>query len=103
MSNEVFLVVSGKRYGGWKSIRVTRSIESFCGSFSLDVSDRWRGDETPWPIAEGDACRVEIGAEVVIDGYVDQRELGGDATTRTLSYTGRDRAADLVDCSILIA
>lgn len=102
MADLVSLVVSNKRYGGWKSIRVTLSIESFAGSFTLDVSDRWRGDVAPWPIVEGDTCRVEIGEEVVIDGYVDDRSLGGSATTRTLSYSGRDRAADLVDCSVLI-
>lgn len=98
----VHLIVGGKRYGGWKSIRVTLSIEGLCGSFALEVSDRWRGDRDPWPIAEGDACQVQIGGQTVIDGYVDKRRLGGSSSTRTLSYQGRDRAADLVDCSVLI-
>lgn len=99
----VELIVGGKRYAGWKSIRITRSIENLCGSFALEVSDRWRGDQDPWPIIEGDACRVEIGGETVIDGYVDARDLGGSATTRNLSYEGSDRAVDLVDCSMLVA
>lgn len=99
--DDVALIVGGKRYSGWKSIRVTRSIESLTGSFALDVSDRW-GPADPWPIAEGDACRVEIGGEVVIDGYVDQRKMSASGTTRALSYSGRDRAADLVDCSVLV-
>jgi prophage tail gpP-like protein len=102
VADDVALIVGGKRYSGWKSIRVTLSIESLCGSFALEVSDRWSGDVDPWPIAEGDACRVEINGQVVIDGYVDDREPGGDATTRTLAITGRDRAADLVDCSLLV-
>lgn len=102
MSDEVKLIVGGKSYTGWESIRVTLSIENLCGSFALEVSDRWRGDIAPWPIVEGDACRVEIDDEVVIDGYVDDRDLGGSATSRTLSYAGSDRAIDLVDCSVLI-
>ena len=98
---ELALVVGGKRYGGWKSIRVTRSIESLVGSFALDVSDRWGPDDL-WPVAEGDACRVEIDGQLVVDGYIDKRSLKGSATERSLSYSGRDRAADLVDCSLLV-
>jgi prophage tail gpP-like protein len=100
---ELFLVAGGKRYSGWKSIRVTRSIESLAGSFALEVSDRWGGQNDPWPIAEEDACRVEIDKQVVIDGYVDKRSLSASATSRSLSYTGRDRAAALVDCSLLVS
>lgn len=100
--SEVILIVGGRRYGGWKSVRVTRSIESLAGSFALDVSDRWGAQDEPWPIAEGDSCRVEIDGVVVIDGYVDKRRLAASATTRSLSYSGRDRAADLVDCSAVL-
>jgi len=102
MADDVTLQVNGKRYGGWKSIRITRSIESIAGSFTLDVSDRWDGASDPWPIAEGDVCRVLIDEVVVIDGYVDKRSISGDASARTLGYSGRDRAGDLVDCSAII-
>lgn len=96
------LVVQGVRYDGWKSVRVTRSIESLAGSFDLEVSDRWGADAEPRPIAEEDACRVDIGGVTVIDGYVDKRSLSADANARTLSYTGRDRAAALIDSSALL-
>jgi prophage tail gpP-like protein len=102
MADEVLLLVGGKRYGGWKSIRVTRSIESIAGSFSLDVSDRWDGERDPWPIAEGDACRVLIDDVTVIDGYIDKRRLSATKDARTLSYDGRDRAGALVDCSAIV-
>ncbi len=102
MADEVTLVVNGRRYGGWKSVRITRSIESLAGSFALDVSDRWDGREAPWPIAEEDECRVAIDGTVVIDGYVDRRSLSASKDARTLSYTGRDRAAALVDCSAIV-
>lgn len=99
---ELFLVVGGRRFRGWKSIRVTNSIESLAGSFALDVSDRWGGQNDPWPIAEGDPCRVEIDKQVVIDGYIDARDLSASETSRTLSYTGKDRAAALVECSLIV-
>lgn len=100
--SEVTLVVGGKRYDGWKSVRITRSIESLAGSFALDVSDRWGALDKPWAIAEEDACRVEIDGTTVIDGYVDKRRLSGSASARSLSYTGRDKAAALVDCSAVL-
>ncbi|HET9063679.1 MAG TPA: hypothetical protein VFO62_10360 [Candidatus Binatia bacterium] len=99
---EVNLVVGGRRYGGWKSVRVTRSIESLAGSFALDVSDRWGYQDEPWPIAEEDPCRVDIDGTTVIDGYVDKRSQSASASARTLSYTGRDKAAALVDNSAIL-
>jgi prophage tail gpP-like protein len=100
--SDLALLVGGRRYGGWKSVRVTRSIESLAGSFDLEVSDRWGGQDQAWPIAEEDACRVEIAGQAVIDGYVDKRSISLSATARSLSYSGRDRAAALVDSSVVL-
>src|SRR5574342_154425 len=100
--SDVALVVSGKRYLGWKSIRITRSIESIANSFELGVSDRWGSQAKPWPIAEEDPCAVDIDGEQVIAGYVDRRSLAISAEQRTLTYTGRDRSAVLVDCSAVL-
>lgn len=101
MSNDVELLVGGLRYSGWESIRITQSLESFAGSFALDVSDRW-GQGDPWPIMEGDACRVQIDGQTAIYGFVDKRSMSISESQRSLSYTGRDAAADLVDCSVLV-
>src|SRR5512139_679532 len=100
--SDLALVVNGRRYGGWKSIRVTRSIESFAGSFALEATDRWGGQDDPLPIAEEDECRVEIDGTVVIDGYVGTRDPSFSASSRVLAYSGRDRAGVLVDCSAVL-
>lgn len=94
------LIVQGRRYGGWKSIQVVRSIESISGKFSLEASDRWADQDIPWPIREEDPCRVEIDGEVVIDGYVEKRRQG--LASLGLSYTGTDRSAALVQCSAIL-
>lgn len=96
------LISDSQRYAGWKSIRVTQSIESIAGSFALEVSDRWSGQKDPWPIAEFDPCTVTIDSEIVIDGYVSKRNLGFSESSRTLSYEGRDAAGELVDCSAIV-
>lgn len=100
MADQIDLIVNGLRYQGWKSARVTRSLESIAGSFDLEVSERWDNND-PWPIAEGDTCRIEVAGEIVIEGFIDKRRKSGTATSRTLSYSGRDRAADLADCSAI--
>lgn len=97
--SDLRLIVNGRRFGGWRSVRVTRSIESAAGSFELDVTDRWADQDVAWPIAEEDTCRVEIDGVVVIDGFVDRRSISLGAEARTLAYSGRDRSAVLVDCS----
>lgn len=102
MAPEVALLVGGKRYSGWKSIRVTRTIEGLAGSFTLDVSDRWDGSQAPWPIFEEAPCAVYIDADKVIDGYVDTRKLSCSSDSRSLSYSGNDRTIDLVESSVLI-
>src|SRR5215510_3723043 len=100
--DNVVLIVNGRRYGGWKSVRITRSIETLAGSFALDVSDRWDGQTDPWPIRNEDACRVEIDGEVMIDGYVDVTDINATKDSRTLAYTGKDRAAAIVECSATV-
>src|SRR5262245_2031551 len=105
---DLFLIVGGHRYHGWKSIRVTRSMETIAGSFALEVSDRWGEQEEPWPITEEDPCRVEIETDAgdrttVIDGHVENRSLSIAGTTLSLSYSGRDRAAALVDSSAIVS
>lgn len=114
MAVDVALKVNGKRYEGFKSARITRSIESLSGSFDLEVSDRWGrkpgsdgriepGQFEPWPIMVEDECEVQIGGVTVISGFIGTRDISGNATGRSLRYTGKDRAGALVECSLLVA
>lgn len=98
----ISLTVNGKAFAGWERARVTRGIESIAGSFDLQVSDRWNGKDDRWLIAEGDECTVSVGDEKVITGYVDRRSLSYAAREHTLSFSGRDKTGDLVDCSCVL-
>lgn len=98
---DLALVVDGTRYDSWKSQRLTRTIESLAGSFAVDFHDRWQ-DGPARPIVEGAACRAEIDGETVLDGYVKARRMSANKDGRTLAVSGRDRAAEIVDCSALL-
>lgn len=93
----IALTSGGKKYTGWKTARVTRSIEAISGVFELNVSDLSSGD--PWPIRQGDSCEVSINGATVISGRVDKRSMSIGEGEHSISVAGRDQAADLVDCS----
>ena len=93
------LVVDGQRYGGWQKIRVKRGIEQIANPFELGVTERWAGQDEPRPIRDGAVCQVQIDRDPVITGHVDDVLPTYDATSHTVSVTGRDATGDLVDCS----
>lgn len=95
------LAIGGRRYEGWTSLRITRSIESLCGEFQFGLAVREFTDAPRWPLRTGDACSVEVDGETVITGYVDGVDVQLDSEGYSISVTGRDRAADLVDCSVV--
>ncbi|MEX2630034.1 MAG: hypothetical protein WD341_08860 [Tistlia sp.] len=99
MPDDIVLNVGGTEHGGWKSLAVTRSLEELAGSFDLTVSDRWPGSTAGKRIAPGDACTVSLGGELLVSGYVDDVRPRIDADSHEVAFKGRDRTADLVDCS----
>jgi prophage tail gpP-like protein len=101
MQPDVRLKVDGMLYGGWQSIRIQRSIEQIAGTFELSVTERWGGQNTPRPIRPGADCQVLIDDVPVITGYVDDVQIGYDASSHTMSVSGRDKTGDLVDCTAI--
>lgn len=101
MPDELVLELGGLSFSGWERAQVKRSIETACGAFALDVSDENASGAPFWPVRPGTACNLRVGEDLVLVGYVDsaRRELGPE--THRLSAEGRDKAADLVDCTAM--
>lgn len=99
--NTVTLTVAGKTYAGWEDVSITRGIEQASGGFELTVSNRWPGQGHPWRIREGDACTLAIGDDPLVTGYVDEVESTLDERAHGVRISGRDRSADLIDCSAI--
>ena len=100
--SSVELAVNGVLYTGWKSARITRTIESLAGSFDLSVNDRWLGQSVSWPVYEEDDCSIRIDGETVITGVVDSRSVEFSPDGVDMSFVGRDSSATLVDCSAVL-
>jgi prophage tail gpP-like protein len=99
MNPDVILTIAGTRYGGWKSLRCRRSLEEAAGAFELGVSEIWPEESTPREIRPFDDCALSIDGEIVITGAVDAISAGMMARDHYFSVSGRDKTADLVDCS----
>lgn len=93
------LRVAGVTYGGWKRMEVQRSIEQMAGAFMLDMTHKWPGVGNAPALREGLACEVLLDGDVVVTGFIDQFEPQIEKDNASIRVEGRDKTADLVDCS----
>ncbi|MBI2769986.1 MAG: hypothetical protein HYX47_10210 [Burkholderiales bacterium] len=99
--NEIILLVDGHRFGGWEVMEITDSIEQMAGTFQLQVSLKWDGQDNPYQLREGLPCQVLIGEDVVTTGFIDDYAIECDEDSSTVTIHGRDKTADLVDCAAI--
>lgn len=97
--NLLTLRVGGQVYAGWKAVSIRTGIEQLAGVYELAITERWPKQPTDWVIPPGEVCRIDIGDDTVITGYVDAVAVSYDAGAHEIKVAGRDKAGDLVDCS----
>lgn len=98
MSN-VVLTVGGRRYSGWSSVEVVRSVSAIASSWSLTVTERYPGQPERWPIHPGDEFSLALDGELVATGHVDTRDISFSSTEHSVRVSGRSVAGDIVDCA----
>lgn len=97
--NELSLVINGKRFFGWDSVRVTRGIERLPTDFEISLMDYSpESDEQQW-VSAGDACELFIGDDRVMVGYIDAWNGVINKSQHQITVSGRGKCQDLVDCS----
>lgn len=101
MPDDIELLVDGKVFSGWLSAGVSRAMDAAAGTYSLSVTDKWTENGERWELSPGDACEVRVGGEVLITGYIDIVRPGFSASDRRMEVQGRDKSADMVDCSAI--
>lgn len=96
MRDELRLVIASKVFRGFETLSLNRSLEAAAGTFSLTVNTK-----EPWPILPGQEVHLHLGSQQVARGFVDRvaPELGENG--RRIKVDGRDRTAELVDCSAM--
>lgn len=100
--NDLSLIVNNKEYSGWTDINYLRSMQNLCSEFRVTITDRFTPLAKPFFIYEQDSVELRIDGQKLLTGYVDEvnpdYSAGGGTTIR---ISGRDKTADLVDCSAL--
>lgn len=89
-------------YSGWETCRVTLALDQMSGAFELGVSGENARELIKHPLKKGLQCRVLLGAETVITGYINTRRAAYDPGSHTLNIGGRDVTCDLIDCSAIV-
>lgn len=88
----------GVEVKGWKSVSVGLSLSTICNGFSLS---QFVADDFNSPVLfPGDAVRIEVDGELLVDGYVDSMQSSFSSDSHSIDVSGREKTCDLVDCSI---
>lgn len=99
--HDVVLWLGASGWSGWTEVSIDRGIDTVAGAFELTLTDKSRTGAQSIVVESGMECSVTLGGVPLITGYVDGVRAGISAEARTLSIRGRDKAADLVDCSAM--
>jgi prophage tail gpP-like protein len=98
MSDEIVAVkINGKKFTGWESVSINKSMDNVCGSFDIGLIS----STTTKGILPGQKVVIEIDDEPIINGYIDKRARKIDENSKSMTISGRDRTGDLVDCSAI--
>lgn len=93
------VVTGGQTISGWEDVSITCRCDGFPNSFSLAAATLDPSTRAATPGNPGDRCWVRIGDDTVVTGYLDQVVEGYGSTNHALSFSGRGKTCDLVDCS----
>jgi prophage tail gpP-like protein len=97
--DDVTLAVGSQRIAGWTRVRITRGIERLPSEFDIEFTEYYPGANATVSVLPGAPCRVYIGADLMLTGYVDRYLPSLDADQHLIRVTGRGKCQDLVDSS----
>lgn len=101
LAEKVELLIDGKIYAAWTEVSVTLSLEGLSGQFSLTLADTAETGGASFAGKPGDRCELRLGGEPVINGWIDAVEPQIAGEDHSITVSGRDRTADLADCSAI--
>lgn len=89
--------VDGIRLTEFISARVTRSIATASGSFSVKIPAR---ENQPVPIKVEQKVLILIDGCPAINGFIESVNIRYDSRSHSIDFSGRDRTADFIDSSV---
>jgi prophage tail gpP-like protein len=96
----VVIQIGSKQLGGWQSVSISLSCESMPNSFELTASAQFLQGDALAATRPGQPCRIFIGSDLVITGWIDRRAISANPKDHLVSLSGRGITRNLVDCSV---
>ena len=96
--NSVTVSIGNSFFTGWKSISITKNLESIANSFSIILDDTFEGLRTAWPLRPGVSVKINIDKERVLTGRIEKVGVRYTKENRGFTISGRSNPGDLVDC-----
>jgi prophage tail gpP-like protein len=97
--DDLVLTINGQAISGWTDIRVTRGVERLPSDCSIGLTELYPGELDQVVIQPGQACKVTIGSDLVLTGYVDRFIPSIAEGQHSIQALIRSKCEDLVDCS----
>lgn len=97
--SKIELYLNEHIFSGWTRLSVFRSLESMSGQFDLGIAIRPEDDVSQ--IKPGSKIQLKMNGQTVITGYLDSLSQSISGESKEISVSGRDKTADLVDCSVI--
>jgi prophage tail gpP-like protein len=97
VKEDVELLIGGKVHRDWSSYEIDSDVLTPADGWAVSLG--LNEGKIPPDVVEGAPVKVLVGGELVLTGYVDDIDHSVSKTSHTFSMSGRDLAADLVDCS----
>lgn len=89
--------LNGVDFKNFDRVAVFRSMEDVSGAFSFSST---ANAENLFPIKKGDAVKIIVDGTQVIDGFVEKLAVSYGPGEHTITVTGRDKLADLIDSTV---
>lgn len=96
----VTVVVDGARYSAFLSVQVRAGFDEAARAFELNIADEPGAAATHSIFHAGAEVQVFANSDLLLAGYVDQKQPHLTATSATMRVTGRSKSADLIDSDV---
>lgn len=93
----ILLEVNGERYRNFTNASVAFSMDTFAREFRFTAT---ASEGKPLPFKGGEACKVFIDDDQVLNGFIDIVDIDYDSVSHSIEILGRGRAADIADSTI---
>ena len=99
MDDQLYIETGGQKLQGWVATSVVRGVELLPSHFTFSITERYPTTGSKAVVLPGNECRVFLGNDLVLTGYIDEYSPSYDGRTHNVRVSGRSRTEDVVDSS----